>query len=392
MSTTQYTGAVVRLPAGQRHDLPDARRAEPSRLAQEIELVGRSPVVAALLDAVDATLVVLNAERQIVAMNGPASRARELAGLRPGEALACVNAAGAGCGAALACQACGALGAILGCAGTGRPVEAECLLRGAESGAAREYSVRASQVVIEGRAFTVLSLRDVSGEKRRESLEQLFFHDVLNTVAGLRGWAWRLKRPGADVARAGERVDRLSRQLEREIRDHRALVLAEKGELVPSLARVRVADLFAELDLLLSGHDSARDRRLEIAPVDEALELDTDPALLGRVLVNMVRNALEATPPGGAARVGCEPVAAGPGGEAALRFTVRNDGVIPPEVRPRIFQRSFSTKASRGRGLGTYGMKLFGERHLGGRVSFTTGEAEGTVFAIELPRPAPPAG
>jgi signal transduction histidine kinase len=61
-------------------------------------------------------------------------------------------------------------------------------------------------------------------------------------------------------------------------------------------------------------------------------------------------------------------------------------------VRPRIFQRSFSTKASRGRGLGTYGMKLFGERHLGGRVSFTTGEAEGTVFAIELPRPAPPAG
>ncbi|HET9551370.1 MAG TPA: ATP-binding protein [Anaeromyxobacteraceae bacterium] len=386
MSTTQYAGAVVRLPTGHRHDLPDARRADPERLAQEIELVGRSPVVAALLDAVDATLIVLNAERQIVAMNGPASKARELAGLRPGEALACVNAVdGAGCGAAPACQVCGALGAILGCAGTGRPVEAECLLRGAEPGAAREFNVRASPVTVEGRAFTVVSLRDVSGEKRRESLEQLFFHDVLNTVAGLRGWAWRLKRPGADVARAGERVDRLSRQLEREIRDHRALVLAEQGELVPSLERVRVADLLAELELLVSGHDAARDRRLEIAPVDEALELDTDPALLGRVLVNMTRNALEASPPGGVARVSCEPVGAGEG----LRFAVRNDGVIPPEVRPRIFQRSFSTKAPRGRGLGTYGMKLFGERHLGGRVSFTSSEAEGTTFSIELPRSAP---
>ena len=34
----------------------------------------------------------------------------------------------------------------------------------------------------------------------------------------------------------------------------------------------------------------------------------------------------------------------------------------------RIFQRSFSTKAERGRGLGTYSMKLLGEGYLHGRV------------------------
>jgi len=33
-------------------------------------------------------------------------------------------------------------------------------------------------------------------------------------------------------------------------------------------------------------------------------------------------------------------------------------------------------------------MKLIGERYLGGRVYFTTSEAEGTTFHIELPSEA----
>ena len=45
----------------------------------------------------------------------------------------------------------------------------------------------------------------------------------------------------------------------------------------------------------------------------------------------------------------------------------------------------FSTKANRGRGLGTYGMKLLGETVLGGVVGFTSNWTEGTHFFIELP-------
>jgi len=56
-------------------------------------------------------------------------------------------------------------------------------------------------------------------------------------------------------------------------------------------------------------------------------------------------------------------------------------------VQARIFQRSFSTKAVRGRGLGTYSMKLFGERCLGGEVSFGSATGTGTVFSIRLPLP-----
>ncbi len=383
------------------HSLPDARRADAEQLLRQIRMVSQSPVVTALLEAVDAVLVVLNAQRQIVAMNGQGARIRqpsEVMGLRPGEALSCVNAQGpGGCGAAPACETCGALGAILGCRRNGGPTEAECLVRSElGAGISLEFNVRASPLVIDGCSFTVVSLRDVSSEKRRQALEQIFFHDVLNTVAGLRGWATLLKRPKADHARAGERIDLLSRHLEREIRDHRALLDAESGTLVPDRARVRAEELLRDLEAIFSQHVAAADNRLEIERVSPELELETDSALLLRVLVNMVRNALEATPPGSAARVRCEQLRPEPSGEesdpGAVRFSVRNEGVIPPGVQARIFQRSFSTKAQRGRGLGTYGMKLLGERYLAGEVSFVSAPESGTIFWIDLPLGTPPAG
>jgi len=49
-----------------------------------------------------------------------------------------------------------------------------------------------------------------------------------------------------------------------------------------------------------------------------------------------------------------------------------------------VFQRSFSTKG-KGRGLGTYSIKLLTERYLKGTASFTSTETDGTTFQISLP-------
>lgn len=374
----------VRLPAGHRTPLPDPRRAEPDRLAREIQLVSHSPIITAVLDAADAVLLVLNEERQIVAFNSRVetiARPGDVLGRRTGEALGCVNARGPdGCGASPACGTCGALGAILGCR-SGRSVESECLVKSDHHGGiSLEFNVRATQVEVEGGSFTVVSLRDISAQKRREVLEQVFFHDVMNTVSGLRGWALLLQRPGADTRRAGERIDLLSRQLEREIRDQRALLHAEHGTLVPEPVRVRPDELLGNLAALFAGDPVTRERRLEIAGDGPELELTTDPTLLVRVLANMIRNALEATPAGGRVRAWWEDAR-----EGAVRFAVHNAGAIAPDVQARIFHRSFSTKSERGRGLGTYSMKLFGEKVLGGAVSFASTEHEGTVFSVTLP-------
>jgi hypothetical protein len=378
--------SLVRLPAGHRVALPDPRRAEPDRLRREIRAVSESPVVSAVLEVADAVLLVLNRERQIVGFNSRVAQVRrpeDVLGLRPGESLGCVNTLSPrGCGTAPGCATCGALGAVLGCQEQGRPVESECLIRTGVASGALEFNVRAAPVLVEQVPFTVVSFRDISSEKRREVLEQVFFHDVLNTVAGLRGWAELLRRPGSDVGRASARVDLLARQVEREIQDHRTLLLAESGTLVPEAAPVRTGALLADVVAALAEDRVAKDRRLELEQGSEDVELRSDRALLLRVLLNMARNALEATAPGGAVQVSSAREV------GAARLSVRNAGVIPPDVQARIFQRSFSTKAARGRGLGTYSMKLFGERCLGGEVSFASAAGTGTVFSIRLPLPA----
>jgi len=61
---------------------------------------------------------------------------------------------------------------------------------------------------------------------------------------------------------------------------------------------------------------------------------------------------------------------------------------MPKEIQLQLFKRSFSTKGI-GRGIGTYSMKLFGEKYLKGRVGFESTEENGTTFFIEIPQVHP---
>ena len=57
---------------------------------------------------------------------------------------------------------------------------------------------------------------------------------------------------------------------------------------------------------------------------------------------------------------------------------------IPEEIALRIFKRNFSTKEGEGRGIGTYSMRLFGEKILGGKVYFTSTAEAGPSVCFEL--------
>ena len=375
-------------------------RATPAELAQEVSAVVASPIVGAVLNAIGGGVILLNAHRQIVAANLKSlvpeheAAARDVLGLRPGEALGCVHASEepGGCGGAEACRSCGALRTILGCQAKHVPVDGECLVT-AGNGELRpfELRLRASPVAVEGRPFTVLAIRDASDEKRRSILEKIFFHDVLNTLTGLSVSSELLLRAPVERWRGtAERVARQVKRLEGEILGQRTLLDAEHGtlELTPSAVSTRGA--LRDLVAGFSEHPLAARRTLSL-PDSPELEIHTDASLLMRVLANMLTNALEATGEGGEVRAWCS------GGEAAglpwaCQFHVHNEAVMPRNVAIHVFQRSFSTKAHSGRGLGTYGMKLLGERYLGGAVSFVSREGEGTIFSLRLARHPPHAG
>ena len=67
-----------------------------------------------------------------------------------------------------------------------------------------------------------------------------------------------------------------------------------------------------------------------------------------------------------------------------MRFEVHNQGFMPPEVQSHVFKISFSTKG-KGRGLGTYSMRLLSERYLSGSVTFVSSPETGTTFIASFP-------
>jgi signal transduction histidine kinase len=349
-------------------------------------------IASTVLEGIPDPVLVLNRERQIVACNSlflaitGKANAEELLGTRPGEAAECVHCdeGPGGCGTGEHCVQCGAVQAIVECLESRKPLTRECRLRtqSTADGGALDLLVRANLVTIEDLDFVVVALRDISGEKRRHVLERVFFHDVLNTATGIYSIAWLLndvEQDADDEAECKRDLLQLSQQIGDEISAQRQLLAAESGDLKLQIAEVSVPKLLEEVVAAYRRHSAAEGRKLEVGAAPD-VRIETDPTILRRVLGNLVKNALEATPEGGTASLWAEEHPH----EVAL--FVKNPAAMPESVQRQIFQRSFTTKRGEGRGIGTHSVKLFTERYLGGTVHFTSTEPEGTVFSVALPR------
>jgi CheY-like chemotaxis protein len=355
---------------------------------QELVRLAEHPLIRVLLESMQGFVMVLDHHRQLLAANAELTDALArqgtgcVVGLRPGELLNCAHFTEGpnGCGTAPHCRSCGAAIALLAAQTRGVPAVGECRLSLSHDGKlrAREFRVRASPLQLGAHALLVLVLEDISAAKRRDVLERVFLHDLLNTVGGIEGWSSLLGEEDARVAAAA--IVTLSNQLKGEIDFHRLLVQAESDALAPQLHATTADRLLVELETLFHEHRAAVGKRLEVQRPAADVALCTDRNLLVRVLVNMVKNALEATAADGTVRV-----AFTLGAEGRPTFSVHNRALIAPDVASHIFERSFSTKEAVGRGLGTYSMKLFGESYLRGKVDFRSTAEDGTTFSITLP-------
>lgn len=391
-SAPQSTGPLTGIDLPTYFAPPD--RASRDEIEDGVRALAQNQILRGILESIHIPVMVLNAQRQILAANATVLAAmgiddpQAVTGQRPGEGVGCEHAwdEPGGCGTSRHCATCGAGQAIFTSQIEGRMVERDCQLLTAD-GDALEFAVRATPIAVGDREFTVLAFRDVSSELRREVLEQTFFHDVLNTIGGLHGWSEVLRRGVGDKSVViGGKIAGLVDQLTREILDQRDLLAAEAGAFDVELQELSIHQIFHDLEVRFEGHDLCRDRTLEIVSGTREKVISTDSTIVMRVVGNMVKNALEATPAGGTVRVTTMDLP-----EGGVRFTVWNAGRIPDEIALQIFRRSFTTKGGKGRGLGTYSMKLFGERYLAGVVRFETGEA-GTTFTLDLPHAGVNAG
>lgn len=102
---------------------------------------------------------------------------------------------------------------------------------------------------------------------------------------------------------------------------------------------------------------------------------------LRQVIANLVANAIDVLPPGGALTVS----AADSDGSAQLRVSDNGHG-IPAENLARIFEPFFTTKAELGTGLGLWVSRQIVEKH-GGTITVES-SPDGTCFSICLPSAA----
>jgi K+-sensing histidine kinase KdpD len=368
-----------------------AGRADSEQLSDQQQAVVQAAFISAMLQAVPDMVMILNEHRQIVAANGRllsaigATDPAEIVGKRLGEAVSCIhsNEGPDGCGTAEKCSACGAVMTIMSSQETGSQTVDECrIVASRDTWSALDFEVMATPLDVAGIPLTIFALRDISSEKRRQVLEHTFFHDILNTVGGIKGIAELLATsdtltPETEIEYKGWMVD-LSNNMAEEINQQRRLLAAERGEYVPKMKEIDVKELLQEVCRLYGNHVRTPYRTVVLEDIPQC-RLTSDSPMLRRIVGNMVLNALEATSVGGMVRVAVE------NSSDKIRIRVINQGEIPHEVRLRIFKRSFSTKASSGRGIGTYCMKLFGERYLGGKVDFICSNGE-TEFFVELAR------
>ena len=368
-------------------DFLPARRLPHTQILDQARRVGDCPVLIAMLDTAPGMVALLNPERQIVVCNDACAQAGGLArkedalGMRPGELLCCIHATEmpGGGGASESCRHCG-LAQALTLGQQGRANSGECLLQCHNhfKDIPVEYAVEVRPIPQLGSGWQCYSLCDISGKKRRESLERTFFHDIMNRAAALEGVSNVLAE--GDMP-PGERADFIgmlavsARALVEEIRSQRTLLTAEQGELAVEPA----------------GCDSLQGSRTQPPPARRSAAAQASGHRGWRAVDSLHRTPAARTRPHQSAQECTGSLRAGMTVTATctvptagrIRFSIHNDSVMPKHVRAHVFQRSFTTKGP-GRGLGAYSVRLLTERYLGGRAWFDSAPGEGTTFHAEF--------
>lgn len=367
----------------QTHFAPPQRRTR-EELQADVIAISRNPVIDNLMAISNGLFAVLNDKRQVVALNDSFMKmvgiedVEEALGLRPGEYVKCIHACDmeAGCGTSEYCSTCGAVLSILSALTTNKPQEQSCALTIEKDNQDLDlyFSVRSCPITIDDSVFILFFMQDISAQQYRSCLERSFFHDISNILCALSLKSELLaSRPGVQQDKIQE-LYMIVQRVVQEVTIQHNLMNSLEMSCQPLYSDVSVNALLAEIELVFRDHPLTLKRSVEIEFLSTDVILKTDFHLTCRILVNMVTNALEASDKDGSVRVYCEPDA------NAIALAVWNDGVIGEDVAKRLFQKNFSTKGTLGRGFGTYSMKLFGEQILGGRVTFESSAAGGTIF------------
>lgn len=262
--------------------------------------------------------------------------------------------------------------------------------------AAREYDLHAMCICDEEPVSLVVRVEPAARESmlfaRIEGLERLAMvgqvaagvaHEFNNILTAMLGWTQIAARTVDGNEKASfalttiENNTKRAKQIASELLDLSRPTPAQT-QLVP------IANIVEESLRLLSWELNSA--RIQLShTIEDVGYCDCDTTRLLQVFVNIIRNALEATPSGGSLSVEVKETDEG----AAISFTDSGNG-IPEAILENIFDPFFTTKvrtrdtSAGGSGLGLAISKRIIEEH-GGRIFATSRRPGGTTITVTLP-------
>lgn len=241
------------------------------------------------------------------------------------------------------------------------------------------------------RASAEASLRiRAEAERMKDDLTKMVVHDLKNPVIGITMMIRAALRRRDDLP-ASQRntllqIDRTCQEMMRLIQNLLEISKMEEGQMPVAREEVVVAEILDDVRLEYAPVAEQTGKSLRVAVTSELPAVIADYALLKRVLVNLVINALRHS---GSHEVRVESASIPDNGEVAIRVIDYGHG-IPEEEQTRVFEkfatvrRGPESNPSTDTGLGLPFCKMAVER-MGGRIALTSAAGTSTVFAVALP-------
>ena len=235
-----------------------------------------------------------------------------------------------------------------------------------------EMLVCSRKFVLDRQTYRIVSLRDIHEVIEETEIEawqklvSVLTHEIMNSLTPIIGLSESAEGMDERADSALAVIHRRSKGLLEFVNNYRKLTRIPQ----PQMESVPVQEYFSDLEQFYGD-------RLRCNVSTSALEVNADPRQLMQVLVNLVKNASEASD--GVIELNASRMADG-----NIEISVRDYGHgILPEVMDSIFVPFFTTKAQ-GSGIGLSLCKQIVKQHRG-RLLVKSRPGHGSVFTIILP-------
>ncbi len=204
-------------------------------------------------------------------------------------------------------------------------------------------------------------------------------HEINNPLLGILSHLEWEKKSAADAS-AREEIDQCIGGAKRISSAVRGLLnYARPGPLL--LGRIHLDGLVSETVAFIAHQPMFRSIKLENRVPSNLPAITADANQISQVLMNLLLNAAQATPPGGTVSISAEKVQF----NESIELRVNDTGCgIPADILPHIFEPFFTTKRNQGTGLGLSISQAYVRSH-NGTMQVESLPNHGTTVRIVLP-------